>query len=154
MMGRILIVFDTVGGSTREIIQWIKEGANKKGAHVDVKLPGDVTSLDYDLIAVGTPIYNDIPMKSVRDFLRRGDLSNKKIALFVVCSGGVFGMRNLMVKRYLEGLRHSSTGVVVKQTSFDSAFGPWRKVNRQICIDFGKDLALLPYNPPAAMETA
>jgi len=152
-MGRILIVFDTRGGSTREIIQWIKEGANKKGAHVDVRAPDGVTSLDYDLIAIGTPIYNDIPMKSVRDFLRRGDLNNKKIALFVVCPGGVFGMRNLMVRKYLEGLRHASTGVVVKQTSFDSALSPWRKINRKICIEFGQDLASMPYNQPAAIES-
>ncbi len=94
-MGRILIVFDTKGGSTREIIQWIKEGASSKGAHVDVKTPGAVTSLDYDLIVVGTPIYNEKPMKSVRDFLKRGDLRNKNVALFVVCFGGVFGMANL-----------------------------------------------------------
>lgn len=153
-MGRILIVFDTRSASTREVIQWIKEGAMNKGAHVDVKSPGDVASLDYDLIAVGTPIYDDVPMKSIRDFLERGDLLNKRIALFIVCPGGVFGMRNLMVRKYLEALRHACTGIVVKLTSFDAALGPWRKINRIVCIDFGDDLASLPYNQPGAVETA
>lgn len=153
-MGRILIVFDTKGGSTKEIIGWIREGAMSRGAIVDMKTPNSVTSLDYDLIVVGTPIYNDMPMKSIRDFVRRDDLRNKKVALFVVCFAGVFGMRNFMVRKYLEELRRACTGTVVKLTSFDSAFGPWRKMNRAICIDFGKELATLPPGQPAVMGTA
>jgi menaquinone-dependent protoporphyrinogen oxidase len=154
MMGRILIVFDTKGGSTKEIIQWIREGAASKGAHVDVQSPNAVTSLDYDLIVVGTPIYDDRPMMSVRRFLEAGSLHNKKLALFVVCFAGIFGMRNFMVRKYLDELHEACAGIVVKQTSFDSAIGPWRKVNRAVCIDFGKELALLPYNHSAAVETA
>ncbi|HTX44266.1 MAG TPA: flavodoxin domain-containing protein [Methanocella sp.] len=146
MMGRILIVFDTKGGSTKEIIQWIREGAASKGAQVDIQSPGAVTSLDYDLIVVGTPIYDDRPMLSVQHFLEAGKLHNKKLALFVVCFAGIFGMRNFMVRRYLEELRGKCAGVVIKQTSFDSAMGPWRKVNRAVCIDFGKELASLPPN--------
>ena len=145
-MGRILIVFDTKGGSTKEIIQWIREGAASKGAQVDIQSPGAVTSLDYDLIVVGTPIYDDRPMLSVQHFLEAGKLHNKKLALFVVCFAGIFGMRNFMVRRYLEELRGKCAGVVIKQTSFDSAMGPWRKVNRAVCIDFGKELASLPPN--------
>lgn len=38
-MGRILIVFDTKGGSTKEIIGWIREGAMSRGAIVDMKTP-------------------------------------------------------------------------------------------------------------------
>jgi len=68
MMGRILIVYDTKGGTTGEIIQWIREGAASKGARVDVKSPNTVTSLDYDIIVVGSPIYNDRPMRSIRHF--------------------------------------------------------------------------------------
>lgn len=154
MMGRILIVFDTKGGSTGEIIQWIKEGATSKGAHVDVKSPNSVTSLDYDLIVVGSPIHSDRPMSSVWQFLERDGLRNKRVALFVVCFAGIFGMRNFMVRKYLEELRRACTGIVVRQTSFDSAMGPWRKINRAICIDFGKELASLPCNPPPIIETA
>jgi menaquinone-dependent protoporphyrinogen oxidase len=154
MKGRILIVFDTKGGSTKEIIQWIRDGAASKGAQVDVKSPNAVTSLDYDLIVVGTPIYDDRPMVSVQHFLEAGRLHDKKLALFVVCFAGIFGMRNFMVRKYLDELREKCSGVVVKQTSFDSAMGPWRKVNKAVCIDFGKELASLPYGHSAAMEAA
>jgi menaquinone-dependent protoporphyrinogen oxidase len=150
MMGRILIVFDTKGGSTQEIIQWIREGAAAGGAHVDVQSPNAVTSLDYDLIVVGTPIYDDRPMSSVRHFLEAGSLHNKKMALFIVCFAGIFGMRNFMVRKYLDELRGACAGIVVKQASFDSAMGRWRKVNRAVCIDFGRELASLPYSKAAA----
>ena len=153
MMGRILIVFDTKGGSTKEIIQWIREGAASKGVHVDVQNPNAVTSLDYDLIVVGTPIYDNRPMTSVRRFLEMSRLHDKKLALFVVCFAGIFGMRNFMVRKYLEELRGECTGIVIKQTSFDSALGPWRKINRAVCIDFGKELASLPPNYKAAAGT-
>ncbi len=153
-MGRILIVFDTKGGSTKEIIQWIREGAASKGALVDVRNPNAVTSLDYDIIAVGTPIYDDEPMMSVRRFLEAGRLQDKKLALFVVCFAGIFGMRNFMVRKYLGELREKCAGVVIKETSFDIAIGPWRKVNRSICIDFGKELASLPFSHEAAVGTA
>jgi menaquinone-dependent protoporphyrinogen oxidase len=152
-MERILIVFDTKGGSTKEIIQWIREGAASQGAHVDVRSPNAVTSLDYDLIVVGTPIYDDRPMASVQRFLEAGRLHDKKLALFVVCFAGVFGMRNFMVRKYLDELQEKCAGVVVKQTSFDSAMGPWRKVNKAVCIDFGKELASLPQGHAAAVGT-
>ena len=142
-MGRILLVYDTKGGTTGEIIGWIQDGAKSQGADVDVKLASEVVTLDYDLIVVGTPIYNERPIKSVRDFLRREDLKGRNVAIFVVCFAGVFGMRNFMVRRYLEELKRLCSGNVVKQTSFDSAFGPWRKLNRSVCVDFGRDLAAI-----------
>lgn len=154
MTGRILIVFDTKGGTTGEIIQWIREGAASKGARVDVKSPNTAVSLDYDLIVVGSPIYNDHPMRSIQHFLEEDGLHNKKVAIFVVCFAGIFGMRNFMVRKYLDDLQQACDGIVVKTTSFDSALGPWRKINRAVCIDFGKELASLPYNQPAAMKTA
>ncbi|HTY92212.1 MAG TPA: flavodoxin domain-containing protein [Methanocella sp.] len=154
MTGRILIVYDTKGGSTSEIIQWIKDGAASRGASVDVKAPDAVTSLNYDLIVVGTPIYDDLPMCSIKHFLESEGLRNRKVAIFVVCFAGIFGMRNFMVRKYLDYLREACDGVVVRITSFDSAMGPWRKINRAICIDFGKELASQAYSQPAAMETA
>jgi menaquinone-dependent protoporphyrinogen oxidase len=153
-MGRILLVYDTKGGTTGEIIGWIKDGAESQGASVDIRMAHTARSLDYDLIVVGTPIYNERPMKSVRDFLRRDDLRNRRVALFVVCFAGVFGMRNFMVRRYLEELKRLCTGTVVKQTSFDSASGPWRKLNRSVCVDFGKELVSIMRPQPAAVEAA
>lgn len=154
MKGRILIVYDTKGGSTWEIVQWIREGAASMGARVDVKSPNTVTSLDYDLIVVGSPIYNDRPMRSIRHFLEGKSLHNKKVAIFVVCFAGIFGMRNFMVRKYLDDLGEDCDGIVIKTTSFDSALGPWRKINRDVCIDFGKELASLPSSHAAAAETA
>jgi len=153
-MGRILLVYDTKGGTTDEIIGWIKDGAESQGASVDIRMAHTARSLDYDLIVVGTPIYNERPMKSVRDFLRRDDLRNKRVALFVVCFAGVFGMRNFMVRRYLEELKRLCTGTVVKQTSFDSASGPWRKLNRSVCVDFGKEIASIMRQQHTALEAA
>lgn len=154
MTGRILIVYDTKGGSTGEIVQWIRDGAVSQGARVDIRSPGTVTSLDYDLIVVGTPIYNDRPMRSVFHFLMAGSLRKKPVALFIVCFAGIFGMRNFMVRKYLDDLREACDCHVVKETSFDSAGGPWRKLNRAVCIDFGEELASLSHDPPAALETA
>ncbi len=142
-MGRILIVFDSKGGSSAEIVQWIREGAVSMEAQVDVCRPEEARTLDYDLIAVGTPIYNDKPMESIIQFLGRRSLSNKSVAIFIVCFAGIFGMRNFMVRKYLDELKAICRGKVIKMTSFDSAKGPWRKINRAVCIDFGKELASL-----------
>ena len=153
MTGRILIVYDTKGGTTGEVIQWIKEGAASRGASVDVRGPAAVTSLNYDLIVVGTPIYNDRPMQSIKYFLEKKGLCDRRVAIFVVCFAGIFGMRNFMVRKYLDDLRAATGGTVVKMTSFSSAIGPWRKINRAVCIDFGKELASQTYSHPAAVGT-
>jgi menaquinone-dependent protoporphyrinogen oxidase len=137
----ILIVYDTMGGTTKEIIMWIKEGAESRGASVDTKKPGEAVSLDHDIIVIGTPVYNEKPMESIISFLRKDELRNRSVALFVVCFAGVFGLKNFMVRKYLEELREECKGNVVYETSFDSAGGPWRKLNMAICHEFGKDLA-------------
>jgi menaquinone-dependent protoporphyrinogen oxidase len=155
-MKRILIVYDTKGGTTREIIGWIRDGAVSHGAAVDVAdaaRAGSV-SLNYDLIVAGSPIYGDHPMASVLDFLCRDDLRGHSLALFVVCYAGVFGMRNFMVRRYLDELQSPCKGNTIYETSFDAAKGPWRKLNREICIDFGRMLAGHVHRHPAAIETA
>lgn len=152
-MNRILIVYDSKGGSTGELIDWIREGATMTGATVDTRTASEVDSVDYDLIAAGTPIYGGQPMDSITSFLTREDLKAKNIALFVVCYAGVFGMRNFMVRRYLDELEAVCTGNVIMETSFDAAKGPWRKLNREICFDFGKDLAGQPSTRKAAAKT-
>lgn len=140
-MKRILIVYDTKGGTTQEIIGWIRDGAVSRGAFVDVRKAGSIGPLDYDIIVAGSPIYAEKPMESVLRFLRRDELRGKNVALFVLCYAGVFGMRNFMVRRYLDDLHMCCKGNVIYETSFDAAQGPWRKLNREICVDFGKQLA-------------
>lgn len=154
-MKRILIVYDTKGGTTKEIIGWIRDGAVSRGAYVDVlNAKNPVSTLNYDLIVAGSPIYGERPLESVLRFLRRDDLRSHNIALFVVCYAGVFGMRNFMVRRYLDELQACCKGHVIYETSFDAASGPWRKLNREICIDFGRMLAGHIHRHPEAVESA
>jgi menaquinone-dependent protoporphyrinogen oxidase len=155
-MKRILIVYDSKGGTTREIIGWIRDGAVSRGAAVDVAEAShvDALSLNYDLIVAGSPIYGDHPMPSVLRFLERDDLRGHSLALFVVCFAGVFGMRNFMVHRYLDEMQYRCRGNMVYETSVDAAKGPWRKLNREVCIDFGRMLAGHIHRHPAAIETA
>ena len=42
---------------------------------------------NYDLIVVGTPIWNGKPTPAIRTYLRKNDLSNKKVALFWTLAG-------------------------------------------------------------------
>jgi menaquinone-dependent protoporphyrinogen oxidase len=155
-MKRILIVYDSKGGTTREIIGWIRDGAVSRDASVDVLEAARAGSvpLNYDLIVAGSPIYGDHPMASVLQFLGRDDLRGHSLALFVVCYAGVFGLRNFMVRRYLDELETSCKGNVIYDTSFDAAQGPWRKLNREVCIDFGRMLAGHIHRHPAVVETA
>jgi hypothetical protein len=90
------------------------------------------STLNYDLIVAGSPIYGERPLESVLRFLRRDDMRGHNIALFVVCYAGVFGMRNFMVRRYLDELQAACRGHVIYETSFDAAVGPWRKLNREL----------------------
>ncbi len=78
-----LIVYDTRYGTTEEIAHWLADGL---AVDCDVKNVADVTSLDYDLIIVGSPMYTDEPLPSVIQFLHdhSASLSSKNVALFLV----------------------------------------------------------------------
>jgi menaquinone-dependent protoporphyrinogen IX oxidase len=79
---KALIVYDTRYGATEQIANWIAEGINDADLqHVD-----DVQGLNYDLIVVGCPIYNETPSARIIHFLdkNRDFLKNRKVALFTV----------------------------------------------------------------------
>ena len=80
---KTLIAYDTRYGTTATIAQWLCEAI---GSECDVKNVADVTSLNYDLIVVGSPIYTDDPLPSATQFLHdnREALGQKKVALFFV----------------------------------------------------------------------
>lgn len=80
---KVLIAYDTRYGTTEEIAHWLAEGL---ATDCDVRNVGDVTTLNYDLIVVGSPMYTDEPLPSVIQFLRdrRKSLSSKNLALFLV----------------------------------------------------------------------
>ena len=42
---------------------------------------------DYDLIVVGTPVWNSRPTPAIRTYLKKNDLSGKKIAVFSTNEG-------------------------------------------------------------------
>lgn len=80
-----LLVYDTKYGSTGVITRWISE----EMGDIDVKKCSEVESInDYSLIIIGSPNYDDKPLKSVSEFIDKfsDDLKQKKIAIFVVCN--------------------------------------------------------------------
>lgn len=80
-----LLVYDTKYGSTEVIARWISEGMN----NIEVKRASEVESInDYRLIIIGSPDYDDKPLKSISEFIEkfRDELKEKKIAVFVVCN--------------------------------------------------------------------
>jgi len=77
-----LVIYDTKYGSTEQIAHWVAEGINDS----DIRHVDDVTSLFYDLIVIGSPVYNDAPSSHIMAFLDgyRENLANKRLALFTV----------------------------------------------------------------------
>ena len=77
-----LVIYDTKYGSTEQVAHWIAEGIND----ADIKYVEDVTSLFYDLIVIGSPIYNDLPSHHIVAFLDKykENLANKRMAVFTV----------------------------------------------------------------------
>ena len=79
---RALVVYDTRYGATEQIANWIAEGIND----ADIRHVDDVDGLNYDLIVVGCPIYNEMPGPRIIRFLDKNKdfLKNRKLALFTV----------------------------------------------------------------------
>lgn len=77
-----LIIYDTKYGSTEQVAHWVAEGINDS----DIRHADDVTSLFYDLIVIGSPVYNEAPSSHILAFLDkyRENLANKRLALFTV----------------------------------------------------------------------
>ena len=80
-----LLVYDTKYGSTEVIARWISE----EMGNTEVKKPLEVESIrDYPLIVIGSPDYDDKPLGSIVEFIKKfsSELKQKKIAIFVVCN--------------------------------------------------------------------
>jgi menaquinone-dependent protoporphyrinogen IX oxidase len=77
-----LVIYDTKYGSTEQVAHWVAEGIND----ADIRHVEDVTSLFYDLIVIGSPVYNDAPSSHILAFLDRykENLANKRLAVFTV----------------------------------------------------------------------
>jgi len=84
-MSNSLLVYDTKYGSTEIIARWISEEVK----NIEIKKPNEVQSLDkYPLIVIGSPDYDDTPLESILNFMKKfsEELKEKKIAIFVVCN--------------------------------------------------------------------
>ncbi len=77
-----LVIYDTKYGSTEQVAHWVAEGIND----ADIRHVDDVTSLFYDLIVIGSPVYNEAPSRRILEFLEkyRDSLANKRLAIFTV----------------------------------------------------------------------
>jgi len=59
-----LVIYDTKYGSTEQVAHWVAEGIGD----ADIRHVEDVTSLFYDLIVIGSPVYNDAPSSHIVAF--------------------------------------------------------------------------------------
>lgn len=123
---KTLIVYDSKHGSTEKICNWIKEGIGD----ADICKVNNVSSLNYDLILVGSPIYFGKPLKSVTSFLenKRDELVDKKIIPFVVCLWNG--------KKYLSKLKK-----FIPNIEDGKIFGGrflFHRLNKEECVNFGR----------------
>ncbi|HEY3422633.1 MAG TPA: flavodoxin domain-containing protein [Methanocellaceae archaeon] len=116
---RAIVIYDTKYGSTEQVAHWIAEGLND----ADLKYVGDVTSVYYDLVVIGSPIYGDALSQKILQFLDKNkeNLANKKIALFTVSMP--LNMTPDRAKRFtgastLKGLSGRVRGEVIDSRAF------------------------------------
>ncbi len=116
-----LVIYDTKYGSTEQIAHWVAEGIND----ADIRHTEDVTSLFYDLIVIGSPVYSDAPSSHVLAFLDkyRENLANKRLAIYTV--GLPYNMTAERAKAYtdagptaLEELAGKVKGKVLETKAF------------------------------------
>jgi menaquinone-dependent protoporphyrinogen oxidase len=113
---RAIVIYDSKYGSTEQVANWIAEGVND----ADLKYVGDVTSVFYDLVVVGSPIYDEAPSQKIIKFLDRNkdNLANKRVALFTVSVP--LGMTPERVKRYTGAQKLKELASHVKGEIIDS----------------------------------
>lgn len=131
---RILICYAARRDSTARIAHWLADGIT--GADVDVLEAGEVQSLDYDLVVLGSPIRIG---RIHPDMVRFMDENREKLSavpkmLFVVCLGPFLG------RRYLEKMRRHVEGEVRTYRVFGGKFGPFNMTNEAYVTAAGKTL--------------
>ena len=116
---RAIVIYDTKYGSTEQVANWIAEGLND----AELKYVGDVTSVYYDLVVIGSPVYDNALSMKVLQFLDRNkeSLANKKLALFTVSVP--INMTPERAKRFtgastLKGLTSRVRGEVIGSRAF------------------------------------
>ncbi|HDD45062.1 MAG TPA: hypothetical protein ENG63_09440 [Candidatus Desulfofervidus auxilii] len=95
---KTLIVYATKYGSTKEIVNWMKERIEFEVKDFNVK---DAPSpKDYDLVIIGGPVYEERILKGVEEYIEKYKeiLEEKKVAIFCVCldTKGVYVRGNII----------------------------------------------------------
>ena len=93
----VLVVYDTVYGSTGQIAGWIAERLNGFAdvAATAARVSENPNLADYDVVIIGSPIYrNDRILESIKGFVTKNNaaLAEKKVGIFVVAldTGGAY----------------------------------------------------------------
>lgn len=83
---QIQIVFDTKRGSTKKIVHWMEEELVAAGHSISLSKPDEVSHIQADLIILGSPIYLETPLSSMKTFVAEhaDELKNHKCAVFIV----------------------------------------------------------------------
>jgi len=123
---KVHVIYDTKRGATERVAGWIGNAMKEMGAEVEVKRAGDVKEIDGELVVIGSPVYWERPLRSVRDFVksRKEELARKKLAFFVVCMAGEFAG-----KRYLKSLMDGLEDMTVARCVFRGWL--WRVVSHK-----------------------
>ncbi len=94
---RVLVVYDTVYGSTAQIAGWMAERLNGFAAVAATvsRFSENPNLADYEAVIIGSPIYrNDQILESIKDFVTKNNtaLAQKKVGIFVVAldTGGAY----------------------------------------------------------------
>jgi hypothetical protein len=138
---KAIILFDCYqrGGKTEQMIDAMGQEFVKSGMYVEKGLivpNADYSFLEeFDVVVIGSPIYNLMLSKNVGTTLAQGNivrnLTGKKIGLFVVCGGPEISAELL----YLPQLR---IPLLKHEVVAEKAFGMESKDNPEGPVDFAK----------------
>ena len=88
MNKKVLIIYDTESGSTKEVAEIIGEEMNRLKAESDVRNIIDIDDIsEYDVIIVGSPNWYGKPTPKIKKFLQRHnkELMQKPFSFFFTC---------------------------------------------------------------------
>ena len=140
---KVAIVYDTKRGSTAKIAGYIAEPLKDAGYEVDICKVSECTDVSsYDAIIVGSPIYYESPLKTVKSWLHKhsGELKEKPVCLFVVCMAQRFGhpFKSYVYKHYLAALRKALGKEPICQGDIMGYVLKENPQSREDAIAFGK----------------
>jgi flavodoxin len=69
-------------------IGWLNAGKDSKQENETQINPTKYNPVDYELIIIGTPVWAWRPTPAIRSYIKKNDLSGKKVALILTCDGG------------------------------------------------------------------